>query len=71
MGKQRSQRSTTRKSKVNTQLELKSSATKKLDLTIEEVVDDMKLSLWRAIQGIKDEQPCLSTIKGRSKGAFS
>ena len=41
--------------KVDTQLELKPTTTKKIDLTIEEVVDDMKLSLSRAMQGIKDE----------------
>ena len=35
--------------KVDTQLELKPTTTKKIDLTIEEVVDDMKLSLWRAM----------------------
>ena len=45
-----------KKCKVDPQLELKSQAAKKIDLTIEEAADDMKLSLWRAMQGIKDEQ---------------
>ena len=45
-----------KKSKFDPQLELNSSAAKKIELTIEEAVDDMKLSLWRAMQGIKDEQ---------------
>ena len=34
----------------------------KIDLTIEEVADDMKLSLWRAMQGIKDEQLFVSVL---------
>ena len=39
-----------KKSKVDPQLVwLKSKVAKKIDLTIEEVVDDMKLSLWRAM----------------------
>ena len=51
-----------RKSKVDPQLELKSSAAKKIELTIEEAADDMKLSLWRAMQGIKDEQLLISVL---------
>ena len=35
---------------------------KKIDLTIEEVADDMKLSHWRAMQGIKDEQLLVSVL---------
>ena len=50
------------KCKVQPQLELKSHAAKKIDLTIEEVADDMKLSLWRAMQGIKDEQLLVSVL---------
>ena len=38
------------------QLELKSSVSKNIELTIEEAAYDMKLSLWRVMQGIKDEQ---------------
>ena len=38
-----------KKCKVDPQLELKSQVAKKIDLTIEEAVDDMKLSLWRAM----------------------
>ena len=45
-----------KKCRVDPQLELKSTTTKKINLTIEEVVDDMNLSLWRAMHGIKDEQ---------------
>ena len=41
---------------------MKSTAAKKIDLTIEEATDDMKLSLWRAIQGIKDEQLLASVL---------
>ena len=44
------------KSKIDPQLQLKSSATKKIDLTTEETAYDKKLSLWRVMQGIKDEQ---------------
>ena len=51
-----------KKSKVDPQLELKSSVAKKIELTIEEAVDDMKLSLWRAMQGIKDEQLLISVL---------
>ena len=43
-------------------LELKSTTPKKIDLTIEEAADDMKLSLWRVVQGIKDEQLLLSVL---------
>ena len=51
-----------KKSKVDPQLELKSTTTKKIDLTIEEAADDMKLSLWRAMQGIKDEHLLVSFL---------
>ena len=51
-----------KKSKVDSQLELKSTKTKKIDLTIEEATDDMKLSLWRAMQGTKDEQLLVSIL---------
>ena len=51
-----------KKSKVDPQLELKSTIDKKIDLTIEEVVHDMKLSLWRAMQGIKDEKLLVSFL---------
>ena len=37
-------------------------ATKKIDLTIEEAADDMKLSLWRVMQGIKDEKLLVSVL---------
>ena len=47
---------------VDPQLELKSTTAKKIDLTIEEAVDDMKLTLWRAMQGIKDEQLLVSVL---------
>ena len=50
-----------KKSKVNPQLELKSTTAKKIDLTIEEEVDDM-LSLWRTMQGIKDEKLLISVL---------
>ena len=43
-----------KKCKVDPQLELKSQVAKKIDLTIEEVANDMKLSLWRPMQGIKE-----------------
>ena len=35
---------------------MKSTAAKKVDLTIEEAAGDMKLTPWRAMQGIKEEQ---------------
>ena len=51
-----------KKSKVDPHLELKFNAAKKIELTIEEVVDDMKLSHWQAMQGIKDEQLLVSIL---------
>ena len=51
-----------KKSKVDPHLELKSNVAKKIELTMEEVVDDMKLSHWWAMQGIKDEQLLVSVL---------
>ena len=48
--------------KCKVELELKSQVAKKIDLTIEEAADDMKLSLWRAMQGIKDKQLLVSVL---------
>ena len=45
-----------KKGKVDPQLELKSIAAKKIDLTIEEAADYMKLPPWRAMKGIKEER---------------
>ena len=50
-----------KKCKVDPQLELKSKAAKKIVLPIEEATDDM-LSLWRAMQGIKDKQHLVSVL---------
>ena len=50
------------KGKVDPQMELKSIAAKKIDLTIEEATDDMKLTPWRSMQGIKDEQLLVSVL---------
>ena len=41
---------------VKGQRQKKSNVVKKIEQTIEEVADDMKLSHWQAMQGIKDEQ---------------
>ena len=62
MGKQGGERSTSKKGKVDPQLELKSTTAKKIDLTIEEAADDMKLTPWRAMQGIKEEQLLVSVL---------
>ena len=51
-----------RKGKVDAQLELKSTTAKKIDLTIEEATNDMKLTPWRSMQGIKDEQLLVSVL---------
>ena len=51
-----------RKGKVDPQLELKSTTAKKIDLTIEEATDDMKLTPWGSMQGIKDEQLLVSVL---------
>ena len=58
-----------RKGKVDPQMELKSTAAKKMDLTIEEAADDMKLTPWRSMhtpwrsmQGIKYEKLLVSVL---------
>ena len=51
-----------KKSKVDPQLELHGSKAKKIDLTIEEAADDMKLTPWRSLQGIKDETLLVSVL---------
>ena len=38
-----------KKSKADPQLELKNTTAKKIELTIEEAINDIKLSLWRAM----------------------
>ena len=43
-------------------MELKSTAAKKINLTIKEAVDDMKLTPWRFMQGIKDAQLLVSVL---------
>ena len=35
---------------------------KKIDLTIDEEADNMKITLWRSVQGIKDEQLLVSVL---------
>ena len=35
---------------------------KKIDLTIDEEADNMKITLWRSVQGIKDEQLLVSVM---------
>ena len=45
-----------KKSKVDPHLELKSNVAKNIELTTEKLADDMKLSHWQVMQGIKDEQ---------------
>ena len=59
---QRGKRSNTKKSKIDPQLELKSNVAKKIELTIEEAANGMKLSHWRSMQGIKDEQLLVSVL---------
>ena len=54
-----------KKGKVDPQLELKSTAEKKIDLTIEEAADDMKLTPWRAMQGIIKEEQLLVSVLSR------
>ena len=41
---------------------MKSTAAKKINLTIEEATIDMKLTPWRSMQGIKDEQLLVSIL---------
>ena len=44
-----------KKGKLDPQVEAKGSKGKKIEFTIEEAAEDMKLTPWRALQGIKDE----------------
>ena len=41
---------------------MKGAKGKKLDYTIEEVAEDMKLTPWRSLQGIKDETLLVSVL---------
>ena len=41
---------------------MKSTVAKKIDLTIKEAADDMKLTPWRSMQGIKDKQLLVSIL---------
>ena len=41
---------------------MKGSKGKKLDFTIKEAPEDMKLAPWRALQGIKDETLLMSVL---------
>ena len=51
-----------RKGKVDSQLELKSTVAKKIDLIIDQAAEDMKLTPWRSMKDIKDEQLLVSVL---------
>jgi hypothetical protein len=51
-----------KKGKIDPQVEAKATKNKKLDFTIEEVAEDMKLTPWRSLQGIKDETLLVSVL---------
>ena len=63
VGKQGGERATLkkRKSRSRTGVEVHCSKNK-IDLTIEETTDNMKLTPWRSIQGLKDEQLLVSVL---------
>ena len=63
VGKQGGQRPTSKKRKGRPPNGIEVDCSKKIDLTIEEAVDDMKLTPWRSMQGIKDEQLLVSVAK--------
>ena len=48
--------------KFDPQVEVKGTKGKKQDYTIEQAAGDMKLTPWRALQGIKDEMLLLSVL---------
>ncbi|KAH6555676.1 hypothetical protein KP509_1Z236600 [Ceratopteris richardii] len=50
-----------RKSRPDPQVDLKGKG-RKVDLSIEEACEDMKLTPWRALQGIKDDTLIISTL---------
>ncbi len=52
----------TKKGKIDPQVEAKESKGKKLEYTIEEAAEDMKLTPWRALQGIRDERLLISVL---------
>ena len=51
-----------KKGKVDPQVEVKGAKGKKIDYIIEEAAEDMKLTPWRALQGIKDETLLISVL---------
>ena len=51
-----------KKGKVDPHVEVKGTKGKKTDYTIEEAAEDMKLTPWRALQGIKDETLLVSVL---------
>mgnify|MGYP000382597286 FL=1 len=51
-----------RKGKIDPQVEAKGTKGKRTDYTIEEAAEDMKLTPWRALQGIKDETLLVSVL---------
>ena len=50
-----------KKAKLDPQVEMKSKS-RKSDLIIEELPKDMKLHMWRSLQGIKDERLLVSVL---------
>jgi hypothetical protein len=51
-----------KKGKIDPQIEAKASKNKKNEFTIEEAAEDMKLTPWRSLQGIKDETLLVSVL---------
>ena len=51
-----------KKGKIDPQVDVKGAKGKKVDFTIEEAAEDMKLTPWRALQGIKDERLIVSVL---------
>ena len=59
-----------KKAKLNPQVEMKSKS-RKSDLVIEELIEDMKLLPWRSLQGIKDDRLLISVMSTLAAKEFS
>ena len=59
-----------KKAKLDPQVEMKSKS-RKSDLVIEELAEDMKLLPWRSLQGIKDDRLLISVLSRVAAMEFS
>ena len=70
MGAERGQRTTVKEGKFGVKVEMKSKS-RKSDLIIEWLLEEMKLLPWRSLQGIKDESLLESVLSRVDAKEFS